>query len=227
MAFNRRLTAAGLLVAAALASLAPAVSTARAADDAPPAGTPDSAPPAPAPTPTPTPANDTPVPATPPSPEPAAPPPADQPAAPDQAAPATPEPAPAPASAPEQKPSPAKESPEPPKNLEPIPKAAAISILGKKVKGPAGEDMGRVVDLLLDRDARPEAVVIDFGGFLGVGSRKIAIDWRLVRFIPDEPDAPVALGLGKSDVQAAPEYKDSAAPPVMVGPPPAGSDAAR
>ncbi len=116
---------------------------------------------------------------------------------------------------------------QPPKNLEPIPKDAVFSVLGKKVLGPAGEDMGRVTDLLLDRDAHITSIVIDFGGFLGVGSRKIAIDWRLVRFVPDKPDAPIALSLGKAEVQAAPEYKDSAQPPVMVGPPPSGPDAAR
>ncbi|HEV2673763.1 MAG TPA: PRC-barrel domain-containing protein [Aliidongia sp.] len=138
--------------------------------------------------------------------------------------PASPPPAPSPPPPP---PAPAKEVPQPPKNLEPIPKTAAISVLGKKVHGPAGEDMGRVVDLLLDRDGRLQTVVIDFGGFLGVGSRKIAIDWRLVRFVPDDADAPIALSLGKADVQAAPEYKDTAQPPVMVGPPPSGPDVAR
>jgi sporulation protein YlmC with PRC-barrel domain len=122
---------------------------------------------------------------------------------------------------------PPKDVAQPPKNLEPIPKDIAITVLGKKVLGPDGEDMGRVTDLLLDRDAHIKSIVIDFGGFLGVGSRKIAIDWRLVRFVPDKPDAPIALSLGKSEVQAAPEYKDSAQPPVMVGPPPSGPDAAR
>ncbi|MDB5363315.1 MAG: hypothetical protein JWO51_4612 [Rhodospirillales bacterium] len=122
---------------------------------------------------------------------------------------------------------PPKDVAQPPKNLEPIPKDSAITVLGKKVLGPVGEDMGRVTDLLLDRDAQIKSIVIDFGGFLGVGSRKIAIDWRLVRFVPDKPDAPIALSLGKADVQAAPEYKDSAQPPVMVGPPPSGPDAAR
>jgi hypothetical protein len=110
----------------------------------------------------------------------------------------------------------AKDAPQPPKNLEPLPKNA-ISLLGKKVRGPAGEDMGRVVDLLLDARARLLAVVIDFGGFLGVGVRKIAIDWRLVRFMPDDPDAPIALTLGKTEIQAAPEYKEGSG--VMVGPP--------
>ncbi|MEI9987249.1 MAG: PRC-barrel domain-containing protein [Aliidongia sp.] len=137
----------------------------------------------------------------------------------DQPPPAAPE-QPAPTPPPVEPPPPAKEAPHPPKNLEPLPKDDAVTVLGKKVRGPAGEDMGRVVDLLLDRDAQPRAVVIDFGGFLGVGSRKIAIDWRLVRFVPDDRDAPLALSLGKAEVQAAPEYKDTAQPPVMVGQPP-------
>jgi hypothetical protein len=147
----------------------------------------------------------------------------------DSPAPAAPGPADAPAVAPEQPkpeeakpepPAPPKEAPQPPKNLEPLPKEDTITVLGKKVRGPAGEDMGRVVDLLLDRDAQIQAVVVDFGGFLGVGSRKIAIDWRLVQFRPEEREAPLALSLGKTEVQAAPEYKDSAQPPVMVGQPP-------
>ena len=34
----------------------------------------------------------------------------------------------------------------------------------------------------------------------------------------------VALSLGKAEVQAAPEYKDTAQPPVMVGQPPPPED---
>jgi len=157
--------------------------------------------------------------------------------APPVTSPAPPPPADAPAPAPDKAPEPAnpdqpkpeappppKEAPQPPKNLEPLPKEDTISVLGKKVRGPAGEDMGRVVDLLMDRDAQIQAVVIDFGGFLGVGSRKIAIDWRLVRFRPEEREAPLALSLGRAEVQAAPEYKDTAQPPVMVGQPPPPED---
>ena len=53
----------------------------------------------------------------------------------------------------------------------------AQAILGKSVRSSAGEDMGRLVDVLVDRDGQPRAAIIDFGGFLGVGSRKIAVDW--------------------------------------------------
>ena len=84
-----------------------------------------------------------------------------------------------------------------------------ISILGKKVFGRNGEDMGRVVDVLADRDGRPRAAVIDFGGFLGVGNRRVAVDWRSLQIDPANTDKPVILGLSREQVNAAPEFKES------------------
>ncbi len=76
-----------------------------------------------------------------------------------------------------------------------------------------------VVDVIVAADGHPSAAVIDFGGFLGVGSRKIAVDWRLLRFAPGRPDWQVLLTLGRAEIQAAPEYKPDAATREMVGPP--------
>jgi hypothetical protein len=118
----------------------------------------------------------------------------------------------------------------PPKNLQPIFPGDATSILGKKVQGAAGEDMGRVVDILVDGEGQPRAAVIDFGGFLGVGSRKIAVDWRLLQFRPTDRKAPIQLSVTRGEVQAAPEYKEKNEPTQVVGPPteaPAAPDAAK
>jgi len=118
--------------------------------------------------------------------------------------------------------------PAPPKNLEALTPGEAIGLLGKKVRDAAGEDMGMVVDVLVDGDGQPRAAVIDFGGFLGVGSRKIAVDWRLLQLKQTDAAVSVLLGLTRADVQAAPEYKPSTNPaqPVMVvGPPPPSTDA--
>lgn len=95
----------------------------------------------------------------------------------------------------------------PPANLKPLAAADARSILGKKVSGAAGEDMGLVVDVLFDANKEPRAAVIDFGGFLGVGTRKIAVDWRLLQFYAPDSKTPLKLDLSRADVQSAPEYK--------------------
>ena len=83
------------------------------------------------------------------------------------------------------------------------------SILGREVVSSAGEDMGRIVDVLVDRRGQVRAAIIDFGGFLGVGSRKIAVDWSALHFPPPEkPDAKITLELTRDQVKAAPEYQE-------------------
>jgi len=91
----------------------------------------------------------------------------------------------------------------------------AQSVLGKQVRSSANENMGRIVDVIVDPQGRVRAAVIDFGGFLGVGSRKIVVDWNALRFgkIANKKDS-ITLELTKAQVAAAPEYKEDA--PVIV-----------
>ena len=106
-----------------------------------------------------------------------------------------------------------------PDNLEPLSAVDLTGILGKKVQGPKGEELGLIVDVIVDANGAPRAAVIDFGGFLGVGSRKIAIDWRLLRFYPADPKRQILLSLGRAEIKGAPEYKPGATAE-MVGPEP-------
>jgi hypothetical protein len=94
-------------------------------------------------------------------------------------------------------------------------KEESQGILGKSVRDSAGKEMGRIVNVIVDRASQPRAVVIDFGGFLGVGSRKIAVDWAALRIGADKPDQ-ITLDLSRDQVRAAPEYKDGA-PVVVLG----------
>ena len=91
-------------------------------------------------------------------------------------------------------------------------------ILGKQVRSAADENMGRIVDVIVDRSGQVRAAVIDFGGFLGVGSRKIAVDWNALTFPPPgEKASRVALELTRDQVKAAPEYQEGK-PVVVLGP---------
>jgi hypothetical protein len=71
--------------------------------------------------------------------------------------------------------------------------------------------MGRIVDIIVDRSGQVRAAVIDFGGFLGVGSRKIAVDWGVLNFTPTEKRDVVTIELTRDQVKTAPEYKDKRA----------------
>jgi hypothetical protein len=81
-------------------------------------------------------------------------------------------------------------------------------IIGKDVRSIANEDMGRIVEIVVDRTGQVRAAVIDFGGFLGVGSRKIAVDWTLLQFnAAGDPHGRITLKLTQDQVRTAPEYK--------------------
>lgn len=90
-------------------------------------------------------------------------------------------------------------------------------ILGREVRSPTNENMGRIVDVLVDGTGQVRAAIIDFGGFLGVGSRKIAVDWSALHFPPpDKPSTPITLELTRDQVAAAPEYLEGK-PVVVLG----------
>ena len=82
-----------------------------------------------------------------------------------------------------------------------------MSVLGLRVRSSTGEDMGRIINVVVDGTGHVRAAVIDFGGFLGVGTRKIAISWDALRFDLGEKKNVIALDLGREQLKAAPEYK--------------------
>jgi len=116
-----------------------------------------------------------------------------------------------------------------------LPYQGIQAVLGKEVRSSAEENLGRIVDVLVDQSGQVLAAVIDFGGFLGVGARRIVVDWKALHFAPaDQRDritldltrdqiraaAPadqrdrITLDLTRDQIRAAPEYK--AGKPVIV-----------
>jgi len=102
---------------------------------------------------------------------------------------------------------PAAEGPESPAEAKPsvtvIDGAAVRGILGRTVQGADGKDMG--------------AAIIDFGGFLGVGSRKIAVSWGALHFAGAVKKGDnIELELTRDQLKAAPEYREGN-PVVVIG----------
>lgn len=128
-----------------------------------------------------------------------------------------------PAAQTEPNPAPSPTAPLVPKEAAPPPSVTIIGasdahgVLGRDVRSAADEDMGHIVDVIVDRSGKVRAAVIDFGGFLGVGSRKIVVDWNALHFgrIANKKDS-ISLELTKAQVAAAPEYKEDT-PIVVLG----------
>jgi hypothetical protein len=100
----------------------------------------------------------------------------------------------------------------------PMEKDEATSILGREVLDPAGKPAGRIVDVLVDGLGQVRAAVVDFGGFLGIGQRRIAVAWLALHFVP--ADHAIILELSADQIAASREYKPASTSPVMIASPP-------
>ncbi len=103
---------------------------------------------------------------------------------------------------------------------EVIPDGTAVRVLGRDVKGPSGQVVAQVVNVLVDGAGRPLAAVLDYGGFMGVGKRRIAVAWRALGFAPGGTPGGggITLALTRDQLKAFPDHKDGE--PVVVAAPP-------
>lgn len=71
------------------------------------------------------------------------------------------------------------------------------------------EDAGEINDVILSLSGDTEAVLVDFGGFLGIGEKTVAVDMSRLVMVPDA-DSPqdyfIVFQGGKADLEAAPAY---------------------
>lgn len=97
----------------------------------------------------------------------------------------------------------------------------ATSILGRQVLGPNGDVVGRIVDVLVGDAGLPRAAVIDVGGFLGVGNRRVAVTWSSLSF--NAAAKTIALDMTADQISAVPQFRQPdkpADPPISVAVPP-------
>lgn len=88
------------------------------------------------------------------------------------------------------------------------------ALIGKNVRSATNEDLGHLIDLVVETNGQVRAAIIDFGGVLGVGSRKIAVDWRTLDFSGSAKGGPIKLALTRNQVRLSPEYR--AGEPIVI-----------
>ena len=98
---------------------------------------------------------------------------------------------------------------------------ATVAILGEPVVGTDGKAVGRLIDVIVDASGVPQSAAIDFGGFIGIGSRKILVPWSALRFAPQAANRPIILEMTPEQIKVAPDYKPSTPPAPAPAPPPA------
>lgn len=85
--------------------------------------------------------------------------------------------------------------------------ASAEKLLGKNVYGKNDEKIGEVDDIILDPSSgQAKQLVVSSGGFLGIGEKKVAIDFNQAKWNDADNRLHVAT-LGRDDVKAMSEFK--------------------
>lgn len=88
---------------------------------------------------------------------------------------------------------------------------SADELTGTTVYGSGDEEIGSIGDILLSEDGAVDAVIIDFGGFLGIGTKPVAVDFDNLSFLTDENgDLVLRTSLTEAELDAAPEYNEEA-----------------
>ena len=85
----------------------------------------------------------------------------------------------------------------------------ASRVIGTRVKNPAGETIGEVEDVVLDKLSNQIMfAVVSFGGFLGIGEKYHAIPWAALDYQPEE--AAYVVSYTREQLQSAPSDSISA-----------------
>lgn len=87
----------------------------------------------------------------------------------------------------------------------------ASELIGTDVQSTAedGDDIGEVSDLLLNEDGEVKGVVISVGGVMGIGDKKVAVEWDAVEVSKDEDgDYVMRINTTKEALEDAKEYDE-------------------
>jgi len=92
-------------------------------------------------------------------------------------------------------------------NLENAVQGTLTPVVGRHVQDPEGSDVGRVWDVLVDAQGIPRAAVIEYGGALGFGKRKVAVAWSALKFGMSHSSDDVILALTRTQLGSVPDFK--------------------
>jgi sporulation protein YlmC with PRC-barrel domain len=85
------------------------------------------------------------------------------------------------------------------------------NVEGTTVYNSSGEKLGSIDDLMIDKiSGQVQYAVLDFGGFLGVGTDRYPIPWKVLKYSTDKGGYVVPLD--KATLNSAPKYEDDTAP---------------
>jgi hypothetical protein len=72
------------------------------------------------------------------------------------------------------------------------------------LKGAGGDDIGEIEEVLVDASGQPVAVVVEVGGFLGIGEREVVLGLDQVQLMDDD----LVTSVDKATIEGLPDWED-------------------
>ena len=84
---------------------------------------------------------------------------------------------------------------------------SADSLVGRNIVDTNNASVGEVNDLLMGSDGNIQNVLVDVGGFLGIGARTVSINLDDLKVHEGDENGPLVVSMTKEQMQQLPEYK--------------------
>jgi sporulation protein YlmC with PRC-barrel domain len=89
---------------------------------------------------------------------------------------------------------------------------SANTYIGQAVYNSADESIGKISDLIMEKDGGISAAIVGVGGFLGIGEKWVAVPFEKISIaqVPESDDVKLTTTETAESLQAAPEFKTTA-----------------
>jgi sporulation protein YlmC with PRC-barrel domain len=81
------------------------------------------------------------------------------------------------------------------------------ALIGATVRNENRDSIGKIEDVYVDQNGAIKTVVVSVGGFLGVGSKNVAVKWSDLKFSRDDKSIVITTSWTKDSLKAMPDYK--------------------
>ena len=85
----------------------------------------------------------------------------------------------------------------------------ASKLIGLDVQSPEDKKVGDIGEVVLDKEGQVEGVVVDVGGFLGIATHPVLLDWKDVTLASQDGKDRAVVNLTKEKLEQMPAYEVS------------------
>lgn len=85
----------------------------------------------------------------------------------------------------------------------------ASKVVGVNVVNNANDTVGEISEVLLDDSGKVSGVVVDVGGFLGIGTHPVKLAWKQIKMVNKDGSLQAVVNMDKNALKEMPEYKAS------------------